>query len=122
MCRGVRGDGGPGGSSGAVRGHVGGGETGVMLKMGMASAGRVVGVSGGSPSGMGSFGILILVLIWSGDGVEFGTRIPGSGIGIGAGTGNGTGTGIGSGGGAWGVRGVVVARASVSGWSWLGLF
>ena len=56
---------------------------------------------------------MILVLIWSGVCVEVGTRIPGIGIG--------TGTGIGSGGGAWGVRGEVVARASVSGWSWLGL-
>ena len=54
---------------------------------------------------------MILVLIWSGDVVEVGTRIPGIGIG----------TGIGSGGGAWGVRRGVVARASVSGWSWLGL-
>jgi hypothetical protein len=54
-----------------------------------------------------------LILIWSGDVVEVGTRIPGIGIG--------TGTGIGGGGGAWGVRRGVEARASVSGWSWLGL-
>ena len=60
----MMGGGRPGGGSGAAR-SVGGGEVVVKLRVGMASVGRVVGVSGGSLIGMGvgSNGILILILI-----------------------------------------------------------
>ena len=60
----MKGGGRPRGGSGAAR-SVGGGEIGMKLRVGMASVGRIVGVSGGSLIGMGvgSNGILILILI-----------------------------------------------------------